>query len=173
MNELDLIRGQLRTERERVGEVARACASAGATEGLRQAGVEYLVFVLTRFDERDQRLAEHASAQPPALQPEDDVSPVPSPDQILSRAGSSREALARLAAATDSAGEAKADRWRAFAEFCDGPWRLRRDAIDAFQQKHLRIADWRAVSFVDADSILEERARHARVQAKLPRTTSV
>lgn len=154
MNELELIRSQLRAERERVSDVARACAAAAATEGLRQAGVEYLVFVLTRFDERDQRLAEQAA--PSSL------------EQIISRGGSSREALAKLAAATT--GDSASDRWGAFAEFCDGPWRLRRDAIDALQQTNLRIADWRAVSFVDADSILEERTRYANVQAKLPRT---
>jgi hypothetical protein len=160
MNELELIRSQLCAERERVGDVARACAAAGATEELRQAAVEYLVFVLTRFDERDQRLAEQSSTQPSSL------------DQIISRDGTSRAALAKLAAATAGDG-AKADGWGAFAEFCDGPWRLRRDAIDAIQQTNLRIADWRAVCFVDADSILEERARYARVQAKLPRATSV
>lgn len=159
MNELELLRSQLRVERERVSDVARACAAAGATEELRQAGVEYLVFVLTRFDERDQRLAEQPSAAPTSL------------EQIISRGGSSREALAKLAAATT--GGSASDRWGAFAEFCDGPWRLRRDAIDALQQTNLRIADWRAVSFVDADSILEERTRYANVQAKLPRKTSV
>jgi hypothetical protein len=156
VNELELIRSQLRTERERVSEIARACAAAGATEELRQAAVEYLVFVLTRFDERDQRLAEHWNAQPSSL------------DETIARGGSSREALARLEAATTSDG-AQADRWRAFAEFCEGPWRLRRDAIEALQQTKLRIADWRTVSFVDADSILEERTRYARVQAKFPR----
>jgi hypothetical protein len=160
VNELELIRSQLRTERERVSDVARACATAGATEGLRQVGAEYLVFMLNRFDERDQRLAEQSSVQPSSL------------DQIISLGGTSREALAKLAAATAAAatvGEgAKADRWSAFAQFCAGPWRLRRDAIDALhQQTILRIAQWRAVSCVDADSILEERTRYARVQAKL------
>ena len=156
MNELELIRGQLRTERERVIEIARAFAAAGATKELQQAAVEYLVFVLTRFDERDQRLAEHWNTQPSSL------------DATIAKGGSSREALAKLEGATTSGG-AQADRWRAFAEFCEGPWRLRRDAIDALQQTKLRIADWRTVSFVDADSILEERTRYTRVQGKLPR----
>jgi hypothetical protein len=155
VNELELIRSQLRTEAERVSDVARACAAAGATEGLRQVGVEYLVFVLTRFDARDQRLAEQSSVQPSSL------------ERIISLGGTSREALAKLAAATAGEG-AKSDRWSAFAEFCDGPWRFRRDAIDALhQQTNLRIAAWRAVSCVDADSILEERTRYARVQARL------
>jgi len=156
VNELELIRAQLRAERERVGDVARACAAAGATEGLRQAAVAYLVFVLTRFDERDQRLAEQWSAGLSCL------------DQSIPRAGSSREALAKLASATDGEG-AQADRWGAFAQFCDGPWRSRREAIDALQQKSLRIADWRTVSCVDADSIVAERTRYARVEAQLPR----
>lgn len=156
MNELELIRNQLGAERERVSEVARACAAAGATEALRQVAVEYLVFVLTRFDERDRKLTEQRSARAAAL------------DQAIAGSGSSREMLAKLAAATSDDG-AHADRWVAFAGLCEGPWRLRRDAIDALQQTNLRIADWRTVSCVDADSILEERTRYARVQAKLLR----
>jgi hypothetical protein len=42
---------------------------------------------------------------------------------------------------------------------------MRRDAIDSLQQAHLRVTDWRAVSFVDADSIVEERTRYSRVQS--------
>ncbi len=158
MNELELIRNQLRTECTRAAEIARACAAPEASAELRQAAVAYLVFVLTRFDERDQRLAEQLRAQSSAS------------EQLISQPGTSREALAKLEAALAAPGDADdTRRWSAFGQFVEGPWRQRRAALDALQQKSLRIADWRGVSFVDADSIVEERARYARVEAQLPR----
>jgi len=70
MNETEIIREQLATERQHASAVANACASAlgrAAPEALgggsplvqfRQACVDYLVWDLARFEERDQRLAE-------------------------------------------------------------------------------------------------------------------
>jgi hypothetical protein len=162
MNELDLIRSQLRTERNRVIEVALACAAAGATDTFRQMGLDYLVFVLTRFEERDQMLAEQYRARLSASDPQRREV-----DEIMSRSGTSREALAKLEAALGGGASDKssAERWSAFGQFFEGPWRLRREAIDALQERNPRVADWRAVSFVDADSILEERTRFARLHA--------
>ena len=165
MNELELIRNQLRTERIRVTDIAHACAAPGASAGLREAAVDYLVFVLTRFDERDQRLAEHYQAQPSAS-----GSQRQELDRLMCQSGTSREALGKLEAAlAEPDDSARAQRWSAFGQFSEGPWRERREAIDALQQRSLHIADWRAVSFVDADSIVEERTRYARVEAQLPR----
>lgn len=158
MNELELIRNQLRTETTRVAGIARACAAPGASAELREAAIDYLVFVLTRFDERDQRLAEQLRTQSSAS------------EQLISQAGTSREALAKLAAARAEPGDAGNTRhWSAFGQFLEGPWQQRRAAVDALQQKSLRIAAWRTVSCVDADSIVEERTRYARVEAQLPR----
>jgi len=122
--------------------------------------VDYLVFVLTRFEERDQMLAEQYRSR---LAPSDPARR--EADEILSRPGTSREALATLEAALGSGqdGATGPQLWIAFAQFVEGPWRSRRDAIDALLERNTRVADWRAVSFVDADSIVEERARYARV----------
>lgn len=158
MNELELVRTQLRTERTRVADIASACAAPGASAALREAAVDYLVFVLTRFHERDQRLAEHYRAQSSAA------------GQLVSQGGTSREALEKLEAALADPGDTgKAQRWSALGQFLAGPWGERRATIDVLQQKSLRIADWRTVSCVDADSIVEERTRYARVEAQLPR----
>jgi hypothetical protein len=137
---------------------------AGAA--LRQACVDYLVFVLTRFEERDQMLADLVRAR----FAESDATRKALLD-ALGRPGTSREALAKLEAALGSTSPpprreppnvaSAAD----FAAYFEGPWRIRRDAIDSLQEAHLRVTDWRAVSFVDADSIMEERARYARVQS--------
>jgi len=178
VNELQVIRNQLTTERNRAVELAAAfgtdsggpAGGAGAGPGagadkrdaVRQASVEYLVFVLTRFEERDQMLADllrgrfaESDATRKALQ------------DALARPGASREALARLEAALGAErGEpANAARASEFAAYFAGPWRMRRDAIDSLQEAHLRVTELRAASFVDADSIVEERTRYARVQS--------
>jgi hypothetical protein len=149
MNELELIRNQLRAERSRAIEVAAIVATAHAAGAsgfaLRQAAVDYLVLILTRFEERDQLLLERS--------PSVSLSGMP---------GASREALSRLEIALG--GEAPQP-WGDFLAFIDGPWRARRDAFDSVLEGNTRVPDWRAVSFVDADSILDERARYARVQS--------
>ena len=176
MNELELIRSQLRAERSRAIEVAAAVAAAQAyrsvppvdggaaapsavpasadsaalgtappANDLRTAAIDYLVFVLTRFEERDQLLLERR----PSL-------------SLSGMPGASREALSRLEIAL---GSEAPQPWGDFLAFIDGPWRARRDAFDSVLEGNPRVPDWRAVSFVDADSILDERARYARVQS--------
>jgi hypothetical protein len=165
VNELELIRNQLRAERDRALDLARVCAAPGASAELRQAAVEYLAFVLTRFDERDQRLAEQYRTRLLASDPKRQAL-----EQILAHRGASREALAKLEAALGAPTATQPHDWAAFGEFLEGPWRDRREALDAVQRENTRIADWRAVSFVDADSIVEERSLYARVQSRLARS---
>ena len=164
MNELDLIRKQLVTERRRAAEVAQACARAAhdrwETDELRQARVDYLVFVLSRFEERDQILADLYRARLGDAQDRGRL------EALMHGPGASREVLVKLEAALAANGAAEApDRWRQFAEDFDGPWRARRDAVDALLERNPRVTDWRAVSFVDADSIVEERALYACTQS--------
>ncbi len=162
MNELELIRNQLRAERTRVTRVALACASPQATAAFRQSCVEYLVFVLTRFEERDQMLADQYRARSAPSDPTRRQL-----EEIMSRSGTSREALAKLEVALKDSGPTSNRHWSDFGGFFVGPWRTRRDALDALQEHNSRVADWRAVSFVDADSIMEERTRYARVEPDL------
>jgi hypothetical protein len=173
MNEVQLIRGQLAAERVHAGAVAAACATAARStpeEPLRgefgQACVEYLVRVLAWFEERDQRAGDlvrgrsGAAAAGRAL------------EEALSRPGRSRDALAKLeravAAGSDTAAAEASGLWQDFARYFDGVWSARRDAIDARLAEELRPAQWRIVAGIDADSILEERRRFARVRATLP-----
>jgi hypothetical protein len=180
MNETQLIRQQLATEREHASAVANACASAlgraeaGALGGssplgeFRQACVEYLVCVLAWFEERDQRLAELWPARRPATD-----SAWRAVEEVLSRRGGSREALEKLEAALAATASASAPRtapksWQDFAKFFDSVWSARRDAIDELLARAASTADWRLVGGIDADSILEERRRYARVAQALP-----
>ena len=128
MNELELIRNQLRAERSRAIEVAAAVAAAQAyrnvppadgdasagspsaasaapppANDLRAAAIDYLVFVLTRFEERDQLLVERSPALPLSGMP-----------------GASREALSRLEIAL---GSEAPQPWGDFLAFIDGPGR--------------------------------------------------
>jgi hypothetical protein len=140
MNEIELLRNQLATERRHVREVASACAAAhagararpgdAALEALRAACGEYLACVLEWFDQRDLRLGEPAVQHPAA--------------------GSSPEG------------------WNALAAFINGPWNARRDAIEARLASNPRVADWRVFCGIDADSVWRERTLYARVVAALP-----
>jgi len=176
MNEVQLIRSQLGAERRHASEVANACATALAgvaadqvTAGsplaeFRQACVDYLVCVLAWFEERDQRLADLTRAR---LKPEDLVRHTL--EEVLSCRGRSREALEKLEAALAGVGARRArDSWREFAEYFNGAWSARRDALDALVAADSRPADWRAVGGIDADSILEERRRYALVCERAP-----
>jgi hypothetical protein len=157
MNELDIIRSQLAVQQTHAAEVANACAAAfgEVAAPFREACVSYLVWVLAQFEERDQTLSETPSSHHLA--------------GLLSRPGTSREALSRLEAAL-AAGESAAARasWQEFARFFNSAWVPRRGTLDAALAENLSMADLRAVCAIDADSILEERNRFAGVAALLP-----
>jgi hypothetical protein len=181
MNEIEIIRSQLALEQSHAAQVAHACAalfgsqraaasSPEAAAALREAGVSYLVWALARFEERDQRLAEIMSVRESARGADAAASAREPPlAQLLSRSGRSREALSRLEgalAATDP--EAARARWQEFARFFDSAWAPRRAALEQALTRHGSLDDWRAVGAIDADSILDERERHARVLDQLP-----
>ena len=181
MNEIQLIRAQLDVERQHAHAVANACpapldradaaalASGSALEQFRQACVDYLVCVLAWFEERDRRLAalvnEYGAEHPlrAAL------------DEALARRGRAREALEKLEAAFAQVPESATPKnpWQEFAQYFDGPWSSRRDALDALLASNNRPAEWRLFGGIDADSILEERARYARIGKTLPAGASL
>jgi hypothetical protein len=178
MNEVELIRHQLALERAHVGVVANACANAMQGEigavatadslgQFRRACVDYLACVLAWFEERDQRLTDLLQARPGPTDPARRAL-----EEVLTRRGRSREALAKLEAACagtavpDPAGPQRA--WREFAEYFNGVWNTRRDALDALLATNSRATDWRTFGGIDADSILEERRRYAQVCAQVP-----
>jgi hypothetical protein len=181
MNEIEVIRNQLATERHNASTVANACATAlgrpnvvalssdWALAEFRQACVDYLVRVLTWFEERDRRLTDLSQAG---------FAPGDAARRALDDALGSREALEKLEAAVAcatarSAGGAAQERWLEFAQFFNSVWSARRDALDAWLAANSRATDWRLIAGVDADSMLEERKRYARVAATLPAGASL
>jgi hypothetical protein len=176
MNEVQLIRNQLALERAHVGAVASAAALHGdvrsetARDGLgqfRRACVDYLACVLAWFEERDQRLTDLMQARFSAAEPARRAF-----EEVLARRGSSRDALAKLEAACTAASApgdpGRQQGWREFAEYFNGVWSTRRDALDALLSANTRVSDWRRLGGIDADSILEERRRYAVVSAQAP-----
>ena len=169
MNEIELLRDQLATERRHVREVASACAAAhvsappapgdAALEALRGACGEYLGCVLDWFDRRDARLGALYARRPPADAGRTALAAV-------DLAGRGREALEKLTAR----GPAR-ESWQALARFTHGPWDARRGAIEALLASNQRVADWRVFGGVDADSVCHERALYACVRAALPSGT--
>jgi hypothetical protein len=170
MNELEIIRSQLAVQQRHAAEVANACAAAlaEATAHFREACVSYLVWVLAQFEERDQSLSEILASR-------DSVGNGGAAASarhfagLISRSGTSREALSRLETAL-AAGESPAARaaWQEFAGFFNSAWVPRRAALEGALAEHLGMPDLRAVCAIDADSILDERSRFGRVVAQLP-----
>jgi hypothetical protein len=157
VNEIQLIRAQLATERAHALVVASACAaaSAGAVD-LRAAGLDYLLCVLGWFEARDRRLTELLRAR---LDAGDGARR--GLEAVLAQPGASGEALEKLEATEGHASVG----WQAVAQFVGTVWGPRREAIEALLAGITRPADWRAIARIDADSILEERRRFERVNA--------
>lgn len=174
MNEVELIRAQLSLERQHAFDVARALSAAGSRKGaspdgwqsFREAGVDYLVWILSRFEEREQTFRDLLRGRGG-----DDDSVRRGVESALELPGTSREALTRLEAAlvSDSRTEVeRVGRWSDFEQFLTGVWSARRDQLDKLFAQQASVADWRVVSGIDADSIFDERSRYAKVRAALP-----
>jgi hypothetical protein len=174
MNEVELIRAQLSLERQHAFDVARALSAAGSRTGaspdswqsFRQSGVDYLVWILSRFEEREQTFHDLLRSRAG-----DDDSARRAVERALELPGTSREALAKLEAALGSGSRTEVERvgrWTDFDQFLAGAWSVRRDQLDELFAQQAKVTDWRAVSGIDADSIFEERSRYAKVRAALP-----
>ena len=168
MNEVQLIRAQLGLERQHAAEVVRLLAdgskSPAAVEAFQQAAVDYLAWILSRFEERDQvfhdLLRKRVAAEDPSRR---------AVEAALALPGSSREALTKLETALGGANDSA---WTDFLRFFGSAWSARRDEIDRLFERQAKVTDWRTVSGIDADSIVDERSRYARVKATLPAETS-
>ncbi len=184
MNEIEIIRSQLAVEQLHAAEVVNACAAvfggiraiaatSAATALFREACVNYLVWVLARFEERDQTLSELLASRP-SPSASGAVANAQHLSSLIARPGTSREALSRLEAALAAGDSQMAQpRWQEFACFFNSAWAPRRAALEGAVSEHLGVVDLRAVCAIDADSILDERNRYARVVAQLPAGTEL
>jgi hypothetical protein len=171
MNESQLIRQQLALERAHLSAVTRACSEILGGATAHKAAVPgdfgpacqaYLGCVLSWYEARDQRLAQ-LGAGPGSHDPRGNTV-----SALLASRGSASEALEKLGAAASTPGG-----WQGFEQFLRGPWSARRDALEALLAGDLRAADWRLIGGIDADGILEERVRFARVASLMPAGASL
>ncbi|HYM29108.1 MAG TPA: hypothetical protein VET66_13235 [Steroidobacteraceae bacterium] len=151
MNEIEVIRAQLRLETEHALAAARAAIGTGGS--LRPACEAYLEWVLRLFAERERRLTELTHAQSGAPEPLRRALAA-----VLGGPGSSSEALEALRAAREGVAS-----WRELAGFLEGDWQRRRGELDAALGPHRRVADWRSALGLRAEGILRERELYARV----------
>jgi hypothetical protein len=178
-SEVELIRRQLAHERRHATLVAQACVTALEASRVQvldsldltafcQTCIEYLVWVLKRFEQRDRMQLSLGYSRHGGEDRRRELA------EVLGRAGRSREALTRLETALDHAGEkgmsaqAHPATWREFAQFFCGDWSARHEALDEIFGRIATVAEWRSVAGIDGGSILDERNRFARVQAAAP-----
>lgn len=151
MNEIQLIRAQLATEHAHLREIAAAYAEPGDA----LARHDYLRQVLGWFAARDERL-ERLLRVPGAV----GESARAALAGALADAGGSDEALQRLPAA----GAGSVREWREFAQFMAEAWDRRRQRLDILLAEASGTATWRTMAGIDADTVLEERARYVRAR---------
>lgn len=177
MNELEFIRQQVSTERSHMAAVRSACAAAlaqqadaGRDADFLLACVDYLVFIVGRFNSQDQAHCDRLRARVPAA----DVRSHAVIDDLAQTLAASRKAIEALAVAGRARASGSGDELalvaalRSYLSFYASVLASRRHVIQHLFEVHYGIADWRATSAVDADAILEERARYGRVAERLP-----
>jgi hypothetical protein len=132
MNELEIIRHQLATERQHVAEVVGAFDDAMLGTGA-EAYLDYLAFALRRLE-----------------------------------SSAASNALTHLDAVRRAALKDRASRAHEFLQLFNTEWQRHLQEIDAAGSRNLRVAQWRAIAQVDADSILEERKLYEKVKDPQP-----
>lgn len=163
MDELALLRDQVATERRHFAAVKEACRAALRAGGDREAladtcraAIAYLAYGARRLHAQDHahvlllrpRIASGDAANHRVL------------DDLASTLERARAALLALESAPDPVAGVTT-----YLDFVDEVLGRRRHSLEALFQAHYSIDDWRATSFVDADSILEERERYAAFRA--------
>jgi hypothetical protein len=179
VNELEFIRHQVSTERSHMAAVRGASAAALAQPAeerpaldFLQACASYLVFIVRRFNAQDQAHCDLLRQRLPADAGRDRAT-LDDLDRTLAASRQALDALATALQRREAAGDgSEDDAWvaalRSYLSFYSNVLAGRRHALQHLFEAHYTVADWRAASAVDADSILEERQRFSRVVDLLP-----
>lgn len=166
MDELALLRDQVATERRHFAALKQACRAAlqagGDADGLAaacRAAAGYFSYSARRLHAQDQA---HCLLLRPRV-PRGDIADHALLDDLEETLRRSRGALQALEAAADPVAGT-----RNYLDFIDDVLGKRRHGLEHLFRAHYTIDDWRASSFVDADSILEERERFAAARGAFP-----
>ena len=171
MNEQEFIRQQVATERAHMGATRAALAAAlGANysddvlETFARAAARYLGFIVRRFNAQD---LEHCAILQARVAATDQADRAILSD-LAATLRFSGQAIDALAAAVDAPAAELLAACGAYNRFYTEVLGSRRHAIYHLFERHYGIVEWRQASFVDADSILEERELYAAVASALP-----
>lgn len=171
MNELDFIRQQVSTERAHMGAARAAMAAAlaadyplGVLEPFARAAARYLVFVVRRFNRQD---LEHCAILQPLI-PATDTTDHKTLADLAETLWISSRAIEDLGTSLDSPAADLLAACKTYNQFYTDVLVRRRHAIYHLFEQHYSVAEWRRASFVDADSILEERELFSAVGRALP-----
>lgn len=171
MNELEFIRQQVSTERAHMGAARAAMSAALAAdyplavlEPFARAAARYLVFVLRRFNRQD---LEHCAILQPLI-PANDTTDHKTLADLAETLWLSSRAIEELGAALESPPPELLAACRTYSQFYSDVLVRRRHAIYHLFEQHYSVVEWRRASFVDADSILEERELFDAVGRALP-----
>lgn len=171
MNELEFIRQQVSTERAHMGAARAAMAAALAAdyplavlEPFARAAARYLVFVVRRFNRQD---LEHCAILQPLI-PAGDTTDHKTLADLAETLWMSSRAIEELALALESPAAELLSACGNYNQFYRDVLVGRRHAIYHLFERHYGVAEWRRASFVDADSVLEERELFGAVGRALP-----
>jgi len=172
VNEIEFIRRQVSTERTHMAAVRSACATATSRPPAERADVEflracaeYLVFVEGRFNAQDQTHRALLGLRLPANAAQD----LATLEDLGRTLAASRGAISKLEVAVRGGNdEAFLSALRTYLAFYSNVLAGHRHVLHHLFDAHYEVADWRAASAVDADAILEERERYARVAGLIP-----
>lgn len=177
MNEIQFLRDQVSLERRHmtaVKDALGAALEARFDEALLRpfclAAVRYLLFAMQRFHRQDAKHAELLLARLPA-EAVADRTRVAEVAAALEGAHAGLGPLAEAAAAAadpDAPAAPLIAACRDYVRWFETRLRDRRHSFHDLFDACYGIEEWRAASFVDADSILEERERFADVRQVLP-----
>ncbi len=171
MNELEFIRQQVSTERAHMGAARAALAAALAAdyplavlEPFARAAARYLLFVVRRFNRQD---LEHCAILQPLI-PATDSRDHKTLADLAETLWLSSRAIEGLGVSLESPPADLLGACGTYNQFYVDVLVRRRHAIYHLFAQHYGVAEWRRASFVDADSILEERELFDAVGRALP-----
>lgn len=180
MNEIEALRAQVGLERRHMAAVKNALAAVLASHPDEDAApfcarcCDYLLYIMRRFNAQDQAHVDTLLPRLPA-DAEADRRLLVDLGRTLELNRAALDALAKARASLGAGGPA-ADFFAAcgrYVAFYDAELRTRAHGFYHLMEAHYRVAEWRKVSMVNADSILEERRLFAAAREAAPASAMI
>ncbi len=175
MNEIEALRAQVGLERRHMAAVKNALAAVlAASPDTSAAGFcsrccDYLLYIVRRFNAQDQAHVDTLLPRIPAdAKPDREVLVDLGRALELSRAALDALAQARERLRDGGPADAFYEACRRYVSFYDAELKTRKHGFYHLMDAHYGVAEWRKVSMVSADSVLEERRLFAAAREAAP-----